>query len=401
MVEDMGIGGRIAALRGRRGLTQEELAGLAGISVSLLRKIEQGVRPVSRFSRLLDLAQALKVRDLSELTGVPLPLAPNGHRAHPAVPAIRAALTTYARSDVEPVSVDDLATRTGLAWTRWQQPGAFRVAQIGQDLPALIRDVRTALTAYDGPERRRALGASVTLYQLVRAWCKQTGEYDLSWVAAERAIGAALDASDVDLIAWSTWSMVATLGAKGLIEEARDVVGQGIAELRPWMSDPPEQRISLWGALHLHTAWQAAVADDEQAVDRALDEAIRASERTGERNDFWTVFGPTNVAVHRASTWVELGRPARALRIGEMVDIEAAPSVERRWSHYLALARAYTQRREDVAAVAMLRRVEAESAEELQLSSMVRELLRELLSRETPAVSRELRPLARLTGVID
>lgn len=401
MVDDMGVGARIAALRARRGLTQDELAGLAGISVSLLRKIEQGVRPVTKFARLLDFAQALRVRDLSELTGVPLPLTPDGHRTHPAVPAIRSALTVYSAPAGDPPNLDQVAARVEAAWQRWQEPGAFRMAQAGQELPGLIDLVRAAVANADDTTRRRALAEASKAYQLVRAWCKRVGEHDLAWIAGDRAVAAAQAMGDVDQLAAASWNMVSALASRGLVDQAREVVLRAIEDLRPWMSDPPVQRISLWGALHLHAAWQAALAEDEDGVDQALAEANRAAARTGERNDYRTVFGPTNVDIHRMTTMVELGRAARALRVGERVQVDRAPSVERRFTHHLHLARAYTQRREDVAAVAMLRRVELESREEVQHSPMVRETIRELVARESAAISADLRPLARLAGVID
>jgi transcriptional regulator with XRE-family HTH domain len=50
-IDDWGIGQRIAAHRMRRGLTQDELAGLVGISLSLMKKIESGQRHVARAER--------------------------------------------------------------------------------------------------------------------------------------------------------------------------------------------------------------------------------------------------------------------------------------------------------------------------------------------------------------
>jgi transcriptional regulator with XRE-family HTH domain len=72
------------AWRVSRGLTQEELAGLVGISLSLMKKIEIGQRHVTRFSQLVLFAQALRIKDLHELTGVRLTLPPDGFRSHPA-----------------------------------------------------------------------------------------------------------------------------------------------------------------------------------------------------------------------------------------------------------------------------------------------------------------------------
>src|SRR5438034_780500 len=91
-IDEWAIGQRIASHRLRRGLTQEELAGLVGISLSLMKKIESGTRSVTRFSQLVLFAQAFRIRDLRDLTGVPLTLMPDGQRRHPDVDAVRAAL---------------------------------------------------------------------------------------------------------------------------------------------------------------------------------------------------------------------------------------------------------------------------------------------------------------------
>ena len=42
------LGGRLASARKRRGLSQRELAQASGLSVSLIRKIEQGEREDTR-----------------------------------------------------------------------------------------------------------------------------------------------------------------------------------------------------------------------------------------------------------------------------------------------------------------------------------------------------------------
>src|SRR3982751_1117638 len=91
-IDEWAIGERIASHRVRRGLTQEELAGLVGISLSMMKKIESGDRLVTKFSQLVTFAQVLRVKDLRELTGVPLPLMPDGRRGHPSAEDVRAAM---------------------------------------------------------------------------------------------------------------------------------------------------------------------------------------------------------------------------------------------------------------------------------------------------------------------
>src|SRR5687768_14846205 len=55
------LGERLRAVRKRRGLTQRELASLSGVSLSLVRKLEQGEREDTRLETLRRLAAALRV----------------------------------------------------------------------------------------------------------------------------------------------------------------------------------------------------------------------------------------------------------------------------------------------------------------------------------------------------
>jgi transcriptional regulator with XRE-family HTH domain len=55
------LSARLQAVRKRRGLSQRELANLAGVSASLVRKIEQGVVQDTRLETVRRLASALRV----------------------------------------------------------------------------------------------------------------------------------------------------------------------------------------------------------------------------------------------------------------------------------------------------------------------------------------------------
>jgi transcriptional regulator with XRE-family HTH domain len=58
---DETIGDRIRLLRNDRGLTQEQLAELAGVSTDLVKKLEQNRRQSARLTSLTALAEALDV----------------------------------------------------------------------------------------------------------------------------------------------------------------------------------------------------------------------------------------------------------------------------------------------------------------------------------------------------
>jgi transcriptional regulator with XRE-family HTH domain len=60
------VGERVKRLRKRAGMTQQELAGKAGISLSNLAQIEQGQKTDPRISTVTALAEALGV-DVNQL----------------------------------------------------------------------------------------------------------------------------------------------------------------------------------------------------------------------------------------------------------------------------------------------------------------------------------------------
>jgi transcriptional regulator with XRE-family HTH domain len=56
------IGDQLGRLRTQRGLTQEQLAERAGVSVDVIRKLEQGSRATARIKTLVELAGAPSTR---------------------------------------------------------------------------------------------------------------------------------------------------------------------------------------------------------------------------------------------------------------------------------------------------------------------------------------------------
>ena len=88
----------------------------------------------------------------------------------------------------------------------------------------------------------------------------------------------------------------------------------------------------------------AARKGDRPAAQQFIREAWAVADRLGQdRNDFWTIFGPTNVAIHAVSVDVELGDPAAGLRKAPSVNLSrlSPELVERRVYHMIDVARGY------------------------------------------------------------
>ncbi|NJC74089.1 helix-turn-helix transcriptional regulator [Planosporangium thailandense] len=400
-IDEWAIGQRIAVHRARRGLTQQELAGLVGISLSMMKKIESGDRPVTRFAQLVLFAQALRIKDLRDLTGVPLRLTSDGHRGHPAADALYRALMDRGVPDGYRPDLDALARRIERTWQAWQAASVFRYELVGQQLPNLIQEVQAATRVTQGGDRRRALRLASTTYQLVRTWTKRVGEYELSLVAADRAVCCALDADDPDMAAAGAWNLAMILSAQGRIGQAREVIQRAIRELMPRMAQASPRRLAVFGGLHLLGATEAARDDRPDEAHRQLKVATDIATRTGETNYFRMAFGPINVALYRLSATIEFGQVRQALELAEQIPIGQSPAVERRLTFYLDSARCYARSRHDVAAVHMLQRLHQESPEELRYSVHVRETLRELRSRMKPAVEPDLHPLLNAASLPD
>jgi transcriptional regulator with XRE-family HTH domain len=94
MYDDATIGARLRILRNWRRLTQQELAGLAGLSQGFVSLAERGERTLDRRSHIAALASALRVSETELVGGPHLSADPLQSDPHMAIPAIRMALQT-------------------------------------------------------------------------------------------------------------------------------------------------------------------------------------------------------------------------------------------------------------------------------------------------------------------
>lgn len=221
----------------------------------------------------------------------------------------------------------------------------------------------------------------------MRTWAKRVGEHELSLIPADRAVSCAYDADDRELAGAAAWNLAMILSAQGRVDEAYDVSDRALDEARRW-PEATSSSLAVRGGLMLMAATLAARRDERVQTRRWLDVAQAIARRTGETNHHRMAFCPTNVGVHRVSTATELGRTQEALDAAMPIAIDAAPTVERRLTFRLDLARCYARRRDDVASIHMLTGVHRESPEELRYNPMARETLRELIGHRTLALGR-------------
>lgn len=95
-IEPIAFGQRMQILRIRRGMTRTVLAGLVGKSPSWVKQVEGGQLQMPKLPMVLRIAEALRVRDLSELMGdQSVPTALFAGPGHARLPQVRAAIDAY------------------------------------------------------------------------------------------------------------------------------------------------------------------------------------------------------------------------------------------------------------------------------------------------------------------
>jgi hypothetical protein len=140
----------------------------------------------------------------------------------------------------------------------------------------------------------------------------------------------------------------------------------------------------------------AAARNEDRGTTRTfLTEAEQSARWLGQDdNHFWTAFGPTNVAIHRVSTAMELGDVQVAVDLGPRVDASALPT-ERRVRHGIELARAYSAWNRRDGALAVLLDAERQAPEQVRHHFLSRQLVLAWIRQERNKPPQQLADLAR------
>ncbi|MGW7517380.1 transcriptional regulator [Streptomyces sp. NPDC054796] len=218
-------------------------------------------------------------------------------------------------------------------------------------------------------------------------------------MVADRARRAAEEADDPIRIAAAQWNLGHVLLSDSQPEGAETIAANGIHQLRQAPSTPAS--VAMTGALELVKATSAVRRKEWGQARQRLDRgAAPQAAKAGEGNVMWTVFGPTNVDLHRLSIEMEAGETAEALRIADQIDISALPSRERRFTFGLEIARCYAQRKEDAAVLVHLLDLECLAPEDLAHSPEAHRLITQLMGRARPTYRRQVVALAERLGLV-
>jgi transcriptional regulator with XRE-family HTH domain len=386
-------------------MSQEVLAGLVGRTVDWLSKAENGRIELDRLSVIRALAQALDVA-LTDLVGEPSVLDWSHESGTRTVPALRETLLNYrqlspvfhAAAVEDAPSLRELQEDVAAVWDAYQES---RLGFVVSRLPMLVRSGQAATLTLTGDEQLGAFAQLGFAYQAAAVLMTKLGEADLAWIAAERGFAAAQRSGDPIVVGSLFRSVSHTLLSTGRYREAKQLTQDAAALLQPGLGDANEEYLSVYGTLFLTGAVAAARDEDRLAVRAFLDEADHTASRLGrDANHLWTAFGPTNVAIHRVGTAMDLGDVQVAIDLGLRLDTSGLP-LERRVRHAIETARALTAwNRTDQALVTLLD-AEQLAPEQVRNHTISRQLVQTWMRRGRRKPSYQLTGLARRVHASD
>jgi transcriptional regulator with XRE-family HTH domain len=191
------LGDRLARLRRLADVTQEGLAERSGVSVDVIRKLEQHRKHSARLPTLHKLATGLGV-EVTGLLGDP-PALSDVEDESPALVAVRRAImpsplaVTTEPDGTEPLSLDLVKAEVAEGWTLYH---AAEFGSLTQALPGIIEDARLAVAAERGNKRNGAHAALGKALQLGGHLAIRLGKTDLAMSSLERALLSADSAED-------------------------------------------------------------------------------------------------------------------------------------------------------------------------------------------------------------
>ncbi|MGW5378818.1 helix-turn-helix domain-containing protein [Nocardia sp. NPDC003999] len=377
------LGERLRSVRKRSGLTQRELAQSSGVSLSLIRKIEQGERDDTRIQTLRRLAVAMSC-PLSTLLG-PTPRGPETESGELWLPTRRALVSSADGHAVE-MPTERSVNESLVAAVKLYHDNEYD--ELSRQLPRLILDGRAASPLM----RSRIL-------QLVGSVLVQTRQLQPARTALEQSLrdaestGNALDsASAVITLCW-------LLLVERQFEQVRTLAVSWADRVEPRLSVATTRELSTWGWLLLRGS-AAAIRDNRpdeaDEMMRLANAAAAAVKRdSGNYHQYWTTFGPATVAMKRVENAIVDDRPDLALRLARDVPSGLRPTSDNRNRHLLDVAAAHIELRSYDTAFDVLVQLSREARPWLIEQRSAKDLLGRIITRRR-TLTPEMRDLADL-----
>ncbi|THA37962.1 helix-turn-helix domain-containing protein [Streptomyces sp. A1547] len=397
------FGQRMQILRQRRGLTREQLGGLLARSGSWVKAIETGRLRTPHLPVVLRIAEVLRVRELSDLTGdqsmqVSLFTGPG----HPRFAAVREALNALQLGDSREAPPDaHLTARLARAWSaRHSAPNHRDV--VGALLPDLVHDAQSAVRQAETVADRKAAQARLAeVYFLAQFFCAYQPDAPLVWRVAERGMMAAQDSEDPHAIGLAAWLTTQAHRESAHLDAADAVTLETLRYLEPLLPAAGTDVRAVAGALTVEAGLTAARRGETGSAWRYWDDA-RALAESLPRGYFHPVtsFSHAVIGAHAVTVAVELRAGGESARQAARAESEAIPSRPRRARHRIEQARAYHLDAQPDVALATLAQAHEAAPETVQYNGYAKRIVLEEAESKSPARRRRASELASRLGLL-
>lgn len=319
-MNETSLGDRLRAERGRL-YTQRQLADRAGVSVGIVRNLEQGRRTPS-LSSLHALADALDM-SLSDLLGpTTLPEQAPDEGAHALRQAVNSIHDLLPGSDsAEPLSSHDARRRLTYVWgTYW----AGRYEDVAALLPTTLAELQATVSASNSSEAAEAHEWLARAYWVAGCTLVHLRYSDAAFQAVRNAISHADRSDDAFLAATLRGSLAWQLLVSGRFRESESLCLSAASGIEP-SGSVALPHLSAYGSLVL-TAATAAARDQRPArAGELVSESAEVADRMGgDRDDYQTAFGPSQVAMQSVDVGVQTQEFSQAVRAAKTMPNQAA-----------------------------------------------------------------------------
>lgn len=387
------VGDRIRELRNGR-LTQQALATAAGVSVDLVRKLEQGQRHTASIANLHRIARALD-RDLADLFG---------RQAFPTadedagVVALRQAVADVddllGTTDGSPVSLREAGRTVTYLW------GAYwggKYDLLTGLIPPALSSLRATLHNASISGVAKASNALALTYGVSGCTLAHLRQTDSAFIAIRRAVEIADKANDELLAATLRGSVAWQLLVAGRFDEAERIAVRTAEGIEP-TGNVPLPHLSVYGSLILTAATAAARGQKVAQARDLLASSREVADRIGaDRDDYQTAFGPSQVTMQAVDIGVVTEDYGSALQDAKAMPQNPGLPLAARARNLADRAFAHVRMGHDDKALNLLLTIEGMAPDWIKHQTSAKQVTRELLAREQRKSTR-LRDLAVRIG---
>lgn len=400
--DPLAFGQRMQILRTRRGMSRPVVAGLLGKSPSWVKQIERGEIGMPKLPTVLRIAELLRVRNLSDLTGdqsapVDLFIGPG----HPRLPEVRDAVNALTLNTVRQApSAEHIAARLATAWVARHRAARHREV-LGELLPGLIRDAQLTVRQADTAAERRAGQAVLSeVYSLAQFFLAYQPDSALLWRVAERGTVAAQESEDPHAIGVAAWLACEAHRDAGHFEAAEAVAQEALGFLADRRAEAPKV-LAIAGALEAGAGFTAARRGEAGAAWGWWDRAqVAAQALPVGYYDPITSFSTAIMGAHAVTVAVELRAGGESVRQAAASDATTIPSRPRRARHRIEEARAYQLDGQAETALATLERAYEAAPETIRYNGFARRIVLEETESRIPAHRQRAAVLAEQLGML-